>query len=57
MNFDLPLLGDHRILIQNLFFDTESQYLQYVDDMSMKSIILNQMQLDYQFTLFLLYGF
>ena len=33
MNFDLPLLGDHRILIQNLFFDTESQYLQYVDDM------------------------
>ena len=33
MNFDLPLLGDHRILIQNLFFDTDSQYLQYVDDM------------------------
>ena len=32
-NLDLPLLGDHRILIQNLFFDTDSQYLQYVDDM------------------------
>lgn len=35
-NFDLPFLGDHRILISNLFFDTESQYLQYIDDVSLE---------------------
>ena len=34
-NFDLPFLGDHRILMSNLFFDTES-YLQYIDDVGLE---------------------
>ena len=57
MNFDLPLLGDHRILIQNLFFDTDSQYLNMLMIWFMKSIILNLMQSDYNLLYFCFMAF